>query len=141
MAQVDVEEVFQVPIEKVYSVLTDYEAYPEYVEGTDEAQVLDFDDNGARVKFSLNIIKKFSYILKMTHQKPNKISWLLESGDLFKKNTGFWDLSDNGDGSTSIKYGLDLDFKMMVPKMIINKLVKKNFPAMMENYHQRCKQA
>lgn len=137
MAAVSVTETFNVPIEKVYEVLTDYEKYPDYVAGTDGVEVIESDESGALVKFSINVIKEFTYTLKMSHVRPNKISWEFYEGDLFKKNNGYWELVDNGDGTTEATYELDLDFKLMVPKMILKKLVNNNLPAMMESYRER----
>jgi coenzyme Q-binding protein COQ10 len=140
-ANVERTETFDVGIDQIYNVIIDYKKYPEFVAGVDEIEILEQDDNGARVKYSLNLIKKFSYILKLTHEKPNKISWVLESGDLFKNNTGSWEMSDLGDGKTEVTYKLNVDFKVLAPKMIVNKLVSSNFPAMMKAYHQRAKEA
>lgn len=140
-ANVERTETFDVGIDKIYNVIIDYEKYPEFVSGVDEIEILEQDDNGARVKYSLNLIKKFSYILKLTHEKPNKVSWVLESGDLFKNNTGSWEMKDLGDGKTEVTYKLNVDFKVLAPKMIVNKLVSSNFPAMMKAYHQRAKEA
>jgi coenzyme Q-binding protein COQ10 len=139
MASVERTEIFDAPIDKVYGVIVDYAKYPEFVAGVDEIEILENNDEGAKVKYSLNLIKKFSYIIKMTHEKPSKVSWVLESGDIFKTNTGSWELKDLGD-KTEVTYKVELDFKVMAPKMIVNKVVSGNFPAMMKAYHNRCKQ-
>lgn len=141
MANVERTEVFDSPIDKVYQVIVDYSKYPEFVAGCDEVEVLENNDTGARVKYFLNLIKKFSYIIKMKHNKPTKVEWELESGDIFKVNSGSWTLKDLGNGKTEVTYKVDLDFKVMAPKMIVNKVVSSNFPAMMKAYQKRCKEA
>jgi coenzyme Q-binding protein COQ10 len=140
MASVERTEVFDVDINKVYEVIVDYAKYPEFVTGVDGIEVLENSDTGAKVKYSLNMIKVFSYTLNHTHDRPNKVNWELDSGDFFKKNTGGWSLKDLGDAKTEVTYTLDMDFKVFAPKMIINKLVSNNFPAMMRAYHERCKE-
>ena len=132
-------EIYDVDINKFYETITDYETYPEFVDGVSEIEVLEKDDNGARIKYHINIIKEFTYILKMTHTAPNKVSWEFESGDLFKSNFGSWELVDLGDGQIEVTYALDVNFKMMVPKMITNKLVKNNLPTMMQSVFERAK--
>jgi len=139
MAKADIERVFQVPTEKLYECIVDYASYPDFVEGVSSIKVLESNDQGARVEYSLNMIKTFSYVLKMTHQKPNKVSWELEGGDIFKINQGSWNLSDRGDGTTDVKYNLEVDFKGFAPKAIINKLVANNLPSMMDQYESRAK--
>lgn len=132
-------EIFDVDQEKFFNVVTDYASYPEFVEGVDEIEVIDQGDDVAKVKYSINLIKKFTYTLIIKQEHPNRVTWELESGDLFKENTGFWEIEDLGDNQIKVTYSLDLKFKMMVPKMVISKLVSKNLPAMMQSYYERAK--
>jgi ribosome-associated toxin RatA of RatAB toxin-antitoxin module len=139
MASISRTETFDVDIEKLYNVIEDYESYPEFVDGVSTINILEKDENGARVEYSLNLIKKFKYIVKLTHNRPNGLSWDFESGDLFKKNTGSWDLKDLGNGQTEVTYSLDIDVKGFVPKSIISKLTDKSLPTMMKAYQERAK--
>ena len=139
MAKADIEKTFQVPIETLYACIIDYDSYPDFVAGVSGIKVLESNDQGARVEYSLNMIKTFSYVLKMTHERPHKIAWELEGGDIFKKNQGSWNLSDRGDNTTDVKYELEVDFNGFAPKAIINKLVANNLPSMMEQYESRAK--
>ncbi|MFT7613180.1 MAG: coenzyme Q-binding protein COQ10 [Parvicellaceae bacterium] len=130
-------EVFDVNIDDFYNVLLDYESYPDFVDGVSGINVLEKDESGARVEYSLNMIKKFVYVLKLTHDRPKSLSWTLESGDLFKKSEGSWSLKDLGDGKTEVTYSVDIDFKGFAPKMVINKLVSGSLPTMMQSYLKR----
>ena len=140
MAQVKKTEVWNAPIEKIFDVLTDYKSYSDFVVGVDEIEVLSQDENSARVKYSLNIIKKVSYIISMKQSRPTAIEWSLESGDLFKQNDGSWLLKDLENGSTEVTYGLEVAVKGFVPKSIINALTSKNLPAMMKSFENRVMQ-
>lgn len=141
MAEVSRTEVFDVPIEKLYQTITDYKSYPDFVDGVSSLSVLEQTEAGARVEYHLNIIKKFKYTLKLTHQKPTQISWVFESGDLFKKNNGQWKLKDLGDGKTEVTYGLEVEIKGFIPGAgtIVNNLTEKNLPAMMKAFLKRAK--
>ncbi len=139
MAKAQRTEIFDIDINKFYEILEDYEKYPEFVDGISEIEVLEKTETSAKVRYALNLIKKFTYTLQMTQQKPNKLSWTLESGDFFKTNSGSWELKDLGDGKTEVTYGLEVDFKILAPKMIVNKLVATNLPAMMKSYYKRAK--
>jgi coenzyme Q-binding protein COQ10 len=137
MAVTQFETTFDAPIDTVFKVLTRYETYPEFVDGSDAVEVLGRSGNSVDVKFSINVIKEFTYTLTMHEQAPNEIKWNFKEGDLFKQNNGYWLLTDLGNGKTKAKYQLDLAFKLMVPKMILNKLINSNLPKMMEQYHAR----
>lgn len=137
MASVSRTETFDVEIEKLYNVIINYDSYPDFVDGVSSIKVLEQTDAGARVEYGLNLIKKFKYILNLTHQSPTSVSWEFESGDLFKKNNGSWELVDLGNGQTEVTYSLDVDVKGFVPKSIISKLTDSSLPAMMKSYRER----
>ena len=141
MAKAQRTETFDVPIEKIYNVIVDYKSYPQFVIGVNDTEVLEQDENGARVTYSIDMIKKITYTLKLKHKKPNHVSWSFESGDLFKINEGSWDLKDNGDGTTDVTYALEIAVKGFIPgaKMIVNKLTETSLPSMMKSYHERAK--
>lgn len=140
MAAVSKTQTFQAPIENIYNVIVDYESYPDFMEGVSNIEVLDQDEDGATVEYHLNIIKTFKYTLRLTHDRPNSVSWEFESGDMFKKNNGSWELVDNGDGTTEVTYTLDTKFKGLVPSMITDKLTETSLPAMMAAVEERAKQ-
>ncbi len=138
MPQATRKEVWNAPIEKVFAVLTDYESYPEFVDGCSSVSVISQDESGAEVEFGLNLIKKFKYILKLTHVAPTTVSWTFDSGDIFKKNEGAWELKDLGDGTTEVNYGLEVAIKGFAPKSLVSSLTEKNLPAMLKSYEKRC---
>lgn len=141
MAQAKRSEIFDIDINKFYEVLVDYKNYPEFVTGVNEIEILEFSETSARVKYSIDMIKKLTYTLKMTHVKPNKVAWAFESGDLFKINQGSWELKDLGNGKTQVDYSIELDIKGFIPGsgMIVNKLTETSLPSMMKSYFQRAK--
>jgi ribosome-associated toxin RatA of RatAB toxin-antitoxin module len=139
MPKVSRTEIFDVSKENFYAVLENYDAYPEFVDGVSGIKVLEKSETEARVEYSVNLIKKFLYILKMKQEKPTHLSWNLESGNLFKKNSGAWYLKDLDDGKIEVTYELEVEFKGFAPKAIINKIVSSNLPAMMKAYYERAK--
>ncbi len=140
MASVERSEECHLDINKLFDVITDYVKYPDFVDGVSGINILRNDDKGAKIEYSLNLIKKFKYTLEMVHERPNRVSWTLLEGDLFKTNKGFWQLDDLGDGKVKATYSLDVGFKVLAPKMIVNKLVSNNLPAMMRAYFERAKE-
>lgn len=139
MASASRTEVVDVDINKLYNVLVDYAKYPEFVEGVNAINVLSQNETTAKVEYSVNMIKSFKYIINIKQEKPTRLSWSLDSGDLFKKNDGEWKLKDLGNGKTEVTYSLDLDFKMFAPSSILSALTSKNLPVMMESFFKRAK--
>lgn len=139
MASVNKVEIFNAPIDKVYKVLANFASYPDFMDGVKKVEVLSSDSKKAKVKYHLDIIKSFTYVLDLTLKENETISWVFESGDLFKKNDGKWSLKDLGGGKTEVTYSLDLDFKILVPGMISKKLASSNLPSLMKAVEERAK--
>lgn len=139
MASASRTEVVDVDINKLYEVLADYAKYPEFVDGVSEIKVMSQNETSAKVEYGINMIKNFKYIINIKQERPTRISWTLDSGDLFKKNNGEWKLKDLGNGKTEVTYSLDLDFKMFAPSSILSALTSKNLPVMMESFFKRAK--
>ncbi|MCY4643773.1 MAG: SRPBCC family protein [Bacteriovoracales bacterium] len=139
MSNIKKTETYSVPVEKFYKVVTNYESYPDFMDGVSGVRVIQQNDNEALVEYSLNIVKEFTYRLKHLENAPHKLSWTLDSGDLLKKNDGSWEFEDLGDGRTRVTYSINIEFKLMVPKMVINKIVKNNVPKLFENLYERAK--
>lgn len=139
MATASRTEVVDVDINKLYDVLVDYAKYPEFVDGVSEIKVISKTETAAKVEYGINMIKSFKYIINIKQEKPTRVSWTLDSGDLFKKNDGEWKLKDMGNGKTEVTYSLDLDFKMFAPSSILSALTSKNLPVMMDSFFKRAK--
>jgi ribosome-associated toxin RatA of RatAB toxin-antitoxin module len=139
MAKASRTETVDIEINKLYDTIIDYAKYPEFVDGVKQINIISKTDTNSKVEYSLNIIKTFKYIVNLKQEKPSRVSWTLDSGDLFKKNDGEWKLKDLGDGKTEVTYSLDLDFKMFAPSGILANLTDKNLPSMMKAFFDRAK--
>ncbi len=139
MATASRTEIVDVDINKLYDVIVDYAKYPDFVDGVSSTKVLSQNETSAKVEYSVNLIKSFKYTLATTQSRPTKVSWVLESGDLFKKNDGNWTLKDLGNGKTEVTYSLEVDFKMFAPNAILSALTEKNLPVMMQSFFKRAK--
>jgi coenzyme Q-binding protein COQ10 len=136
MAKAERTEVFDVPADKMYQAIIDYKNYPKFVDGVTSVDVSGESASGATVKFDLNIIKKISYTLKLTHEKNKTVSWSLVSADIMKVNNGKWSLKDLGNGRTEVTYSLEVELKGFFPGlgMIEKTLVSTNLPSSMKSF-------
>jgi len=132
-------ETFKAPIESVYEAIIDFESYPDFVDGVEEIKILKKTKKKLKVQYTVNMIKVATYVIEVTLDEPNGISWKLVSGDFFKKNSGYWALEEISAKKTEVTYGLDVEFKIFAPKMVVNKLVKTSLPLMMKSFHKKAK--
>lgn len=139
MASATRTEVVDVEINKLYETIIDYAKYPDFVDGVSAIKVISQNETSAKVEYSINMIKSFKYIINTKQERPTRVSWTLDSGDLFKKNDGDWRLKDLGNGKTEVTYSLDIDFKMFAPSSILSALTDKNLPVMMNSFFKRAK--
>lgn len=139
MAKASRTEIFDVEINKLYDVIADFKSYPDFVLGVNDIKVHDMTDTSGVVEYTIDMIKKLNYKLDMKLARPTSVSWTFKSGDLFKTNSGGWQLKDLGDGRTEVTYSLEIEVKGFIPgsKMIVNKLTETSLPSMMKSFHDR----
>ncbi len=138
MAKATRTETYDVPAAKFYQAVIDYRNYSKFVPGVDSIEVLNESADGATVKFNINVIKKISYTLKLTHKSNEEVNWTLVTGDYMKTNNGRWQLKDLG-GKTEVTYSLEIEVKGFIPglSLIEKGLVETNLPMTMNSFAKR----
>lgn len=139
MASAAVKEVFPCSPEQFFKIISDFESYPEILAEVKECKVVRSEGSRKLVEFNVAVIKTFTYRMWITEEAPKRMSWTLESGDIFKTSTGFWELTDKG-GKTEATYSVEATFKVFVPGMVAKALVSVNLPNMMSAYQKRVKE-
>lgn len=124
--------------DKLWKVITDYTKYPEFVEGAQKVKVLSNEGGKVRVEYAISLLSKdITYTLDHFEEAPGSMRWELVDSNIMKSNSGAWTLKDLGAGRTEVTYSLALDFKIYVPGMILNGLVKSSLPKMLESFEKR----
>ncbi len=138
MATVERKHTFNGDIEKVFSGIRRYNKYPEYLPGVTEIAVLPAVAPGSvcQVRYDLNLIKKFYYILDMFETSPTSLSWQLADSNLMKLNSGSWTLKAGKKGTTDAVYSLEVKFRGLVPSAVSDKIAQANLPAMFDGFQQ-----
>jgi ribosome-associated toxin RatA of RatAB toxin-antitoxin module len=128
--------------ETVFGVVTDYEAYPQFIDEIVEAEILSRSARGVDCRFLAEIAKKrFQYTLRLEHTPFERTRWELIEGD-FKQNSGGWDFrSLEGGRSTHVRYTVEIDLGMFIPKFVVNTLVGANMPKMLAAVKARAEAA
>lgn len=120
-----------------FDVITDFESYPDFLKETKGVKIEKKSGNTTEVTFTLELIKKFSYTLKMLAKPTTNLSWSFVKGEIMKDNKGEWVLEDLGGGKTKANYSVDVNLGMFVPGAISKMLIGSNLPAMMDAFKKR----
>jgi coenzyme Q-binding protein COQ10 len=138
MPKVSVTRILSTPIEVVFNTIKDIESYHHFLPGvTSVKKIRDISDTEFIAEYELSMVKTFRYQILMTLVPQQEVSWVLHQGDLFKKNSGHWQLTAKGKKQTQVQYDLDVEFKMFVPSMIVSSLVKGQLPLVMDAFEKR----
>lgn len=113
---------------EVMSVISDFEAYPQWTGAVKEVEVRSRDGAGRpeQVWFRLDAgAIKDSYTLGYRWQGDRDVRWsLVEAQQLLKSMDGAYLLTDNGDGTTTVTYQLAVDVRMPLLGMMKRKAEK-----------------
>ncbi len=136
MASATTTETFDCTAKQFYTIVSDYEKYPEFLNEVKKCKVVKKAEGKKLVEFEINVIKTFKYSLWMTEKEGKGLDWKLAEGDLFKTSIGSWKLEEKGKKCVAT-YSIDATFNMFVPGPIAKALVNVNLPSMMKAYHER----
>ncbi len=125
------------PLKKVFSVIADFESYPEFLSGSKKVKILKKSAQKMQVEFHMDLIKTIRYVLDIELDPPHTLRWTLVKGDFMKSNSGAWKLEEKKKGHTQATYEIEMDFGLLVPKAISAVLIGKNLPAMMKEFKER----
>jgi ribosome-associated toxin RatA of RatAB toxin-antitoxin module len=142
MAHVSKQVIVDVPRERIYDIVVDYARYPEFVPGIRACRVREVGGE-KHVEYELDLgIKRIRYVLRMSEERPSRVSWSLVSGDMMKVSNGSWDLADEG-GRTRAVYGVDIQISRppLVPQAIVDRvsdeLTRVQLPKTLEAFRAR----
>lgn len=139
--QIHREREFKVPVKALYRVITDFENYKNFLpEVVGSSIVSSKGEKEFRVRFEIDVMKRFSYELDFTLFPEKEVHWKLVESDFFKVNQGKWILSPNGN-HTQVQYDLEVAFGFLVPGWITKKLTESNLPSMFDKFEERAKKS
>ncbi len=114
--------------EEVMAVIIDFPSYARFLPEMESVEVLREGENEWDVRFTVKVVKRLKYTLRLRREGPHQVRWTLVDG-VFKANDGGWDLKPLDDGArTHATYFIDLQVGMFVPSSIMKSLVERSLP-------------
>jgi ribosome-associated toxin RatA of RatAB toxin-antitoxin module len=137
MAGAEQSIIINAPPQAIYDVIVDYERYPEFLSEVESIKILKRNGNVVDVEYTVNVIKRVSYILRLTGTPHTSVRWSLVKASFMKSNEGGWALEDLGDGRTKATYGLQVKVSRLVPGRVVDKLAGSTLPATLQAFKER----
>jgi coenzyme Q-binding protein COQ10 len=142
-SKVSKEMVVDVPVEKFWEVVADYEAYPGFVPSVKRTKVVRTEKGVKDVEYEVDLgVKTIKYVLRHLEQAPHKMTWSLLKGDMMKVSNGAWELSNHA-GKTLARYTVEVQVQKppLVPQSIVDRvsdeLTKVQLPKTLEAFKAR----
>ena len=122
MAAVTQEIVVACAPERLFDVIVDYARYPEFVPGIGACRPKAGADRLVEYELDLGI-KRIKYVLRHLEERPRRVSWSLESGELMKVSNGEWLLTPEG-ATTRARYTVDIQISKppFIPQSVIDRV-------------------
>jgi ribosome-associated toxin RatA of RatAB toxin-antitoxin module len=142
-SKVSKEMVVDVPVERFWEVVADYEAYSGFVPSVKRTRVVHVEKGVKDVEYEVDLgVKTIKYTLRHLEQAPTKMTWSLVKGDMMKVSNGAWELSNHA-GKTLARYTVEVQVQKppLVPQSIVDRmsdeLTKVQLPRTLEAFKTR----
>ena len=115
----------EAPIEEVFAVAADVEGSPRWQPEIKVAECLERDPAGRQILVRTETdakVRRLGSTLRFSYERPNRISWEQEDGDL-KSVDGEWVLEELDGGRTRATYSMTVDLGLMLGMVIRGPLV------------------
>ncbi|MBN9686016.1 MULTISPECIES: type II toxin-antitoxin system RatA family toxin [unclassified Corallococcus] len=129
------------PVEKVFDIITNYDRYAEFLPEVKKVSTSQRQGNTVQVHYEVDVVKRIKYTIRVTEERPKRMSWTFVEGEVMKDNKGSWTLEPEGEGKTRATYNVEMALGALIPKAIINTLTETQLPKMLEAFKRRAEAA
>ncbi|RZU52886.1 polyketide cyclase/dehydrase/lipid transport protein [Krasilnikovia cinnamomea] len=126
------------PLDRVAAVICDFPAYPQWADAMKEVEVIEEYEDGyaSQVRYVIDAgVMNDEYTLQYEYAEDlSRVEWhLVAPSKTQKSQRGSYDLADNGDGTTTVTYTLEVElaigmlgmFRRKAEKMIMDTALKQ----------------
>jgi coenzyme Q-binding protein COQ10 len=142
MSQARQSVIIDVPLATVWTVVSDYARYPEFISEMREVRVLRHQGSEQDVEFEielelLGMKKRIRYTLAMTETPTSSIRWKLVRSDILKGDDGSWHFRPLSERRTEATYEIELKLGAFVPRAVSNFLAEQSLPRLLSQFKTR----
>lgn len=124
-----------VPIDFFWSIITDYERYPQIVDDVRKARIVERRAGETVATFTAKVfLKSFDYTIRLVEDKPRKLTWSLVESGSFTANDGGWELEAVGPNETKVHYWMSLQTKLWLPKSFVSAAANLALPSVLKRW-------
>ena len=114
------------PRNQVFSVLSDYARYKEWVPGCERCSVTSASGSTSDTEIVINSMKRIELGVRFEAQPSTSLSFRMTKGKELKAYSGTYRLMDSTDGSGTVVIAeLEIEVGMMAPKFMVDKMTRK----------------
>jgi len=124
-----------VPAEQVLALVLDFGTYADFLPEIVQCEVLREGEGEWDVRFTVKVVKRIRYTLRVRQYSPTEIRWEMLDGP-FKANNGGWELRSTDGQRTHASYFIDLQVGMFVPSSIMRSLVERTLPETVHRFKE-----
>ena len=113
--------------EELFDIVTDLDAFPEWLKDVREVEILGRDKAGLPTASRMRVdasIRELEYVLEYTYDAPNRVAWTSRPGGDVKSIIGSYTFEVNDDGSTRVVYELEMEPGFPVPGFLLKRATK-----------------
>jgi ribosome-associated toxin RatA of RatAB toxin-antitoxin module len=123
--------------EEMFKLVTDVEAYPEFLPWCSGAEILSQEDNGmiARIDFSVGNVSK-SFTTRNVHRENEEVDITLVDGP-FSELQGYWHFHPLGGEGCKINLSLVYDFSNRMVSMVVGPVFGNIVNSLVDSFQKR----
>jgi coenzyme Q-binding protein COQ10 len=125
----------QVPMDALYELLVDFDAYSTFLGEVSDCRRVGGEDGVHLVDYTIQVIKRIQYQLRFVEERPTRLKWeLANPGKIIEVNSGSWDLEPIDEKSTRATYSLSVKPRIFVPRAVVTRLTNITLPSLIQQF-------
>jgi ribosome-associated toxin RatA of RatAB toxin-antitoxin module len=129
--------------EELMAIVTDIEAYPDWLPDVKAVEVLERDDAGRPIASTMTVdvtIKEVTYELDYEYDGTERMAWTSRPGGDIKHIEGSYQFAEDDDGATTVTYDLAIDPGFPVPGFLLKRAAKHITTAALDGLKARAEE-